>query len=201
MVTYLVLELDYPFLHISALEDVYINSALYKCFLLTYVSMEAGTYNLRSNRTECSIPVQLQLATAEDFVMEARSQMESDQAGQVFSELSDCEPDIDLSDLIWHSDQNLSPIIIDRQSAFSAGGGASVPSTSVSSTSEKAAINPKILDQLNALGQRLGSIEKSTFSNGGTKTKVELMIKKLNCQSKAKAHVPFPQCSTNVTPW
>ena len=37
MVTDLVLELDYHFLHISALEDVYINSALYKCFLLTYV--------------------------------------------------------------------------------------------------------------------------------------------------------------------
>ena len=36
METDLVLELDYPFLHISALEDVYINSALYKCFLLTY---------------------------------------------------------------------------------------------------------------------------------------------------------------------
>ena len=37
MVTDLVLELDYPFLHISALEDVYINSALYRCFLLTYL--------------------------------------------------------------------------------------------------------------------------------------------------------------------
>ena len=36
MVIDLVLELDYPFLHISALEDVYINLALYKCFLLTY---------------------------------------------------------------------------------------------------------------------------------------------------------------------
>ena len=33
---HLVLELDYPFLHISALEDVYINLALYKCFLLAY---------------------------------------------------------------------------------------------------------------------------------------------------------------------
>ena len=40
MVTDLVLELDYPFLHISALEDVYINPALYKCFLLTYLLLE-----------------------------------------------------------------------------------------------------------------------------------------------------------------
>ena len=37
MVTDLVLELDYPFLHISTFEDVYINSALYKCFFLTYL--------------------------------------------------------------------------------------------------------------------------------------------------------------------
>ena len=35
MVTDLVLELDYPFLDINVLEDVYINLALYKCFLLT----------------------------------------------------------------------------------------------------------------------------------------------------------------------
>ena len=37
MVTDLVLEVDHPFLHISALEDVYINSVLYECFLLTYL--------------------------------------------------------------------------------------------------------------------------------------------------------------------
>ena len=43
MVTHLVLELDYPFLHISALEDVYINSALYKCFLLTYLLAVVNT--------------------------------------------------------------------------------------------------------------------------------------------------------------
>ena len=39
MVINLVLELDYPFLHISTLEDVYINLALYKCFLLTYLQV------------------------------------------------------------------------------------------------------------------------------------------------------------------
>ena len=36
IVTDLVVELDYPSLHISALEDVYINLALYKCFSLTH---------------------------------------------------------------------------------------------------------------------------------------------------------------------
>ena len=114
--------------------------------------MEAGRYNLRSNRRECSIPVQLQLPIDEDFVMASKSHMESDQAGQVFYELSD----IDLADLIWHLNQNLCPIIANRQNAFAACGKASVPSTPglSPSTSEQAAINQKNLEQLNALGQQ-----------------------------------------------
>ena len=34
--------------------------------------MEASRYNLRSNRSESSIPVQLQLATDEEFVRASR---------------------------------------------------------------------------------------------------------------------------------
>ena len=68
--------------------------------------MEVNRYNLRSNRRECSIPVQLQLATDEDFMTSSRSHMESAQAGQVFSQLSDSESDIDISDFIRSLDQN-----------------------------------------------------------------------------------------------
>ena len=59
--------------------------------------MEPTRYNLRPTRRECRIPVQLQLATDEDFVTASGSRMESVQAGQVFSERSDSESDIDLS--------------------------------------------------------------------------------------------------------
>ena len=62
--------------------------------------MEASRYNLRSNRRACSIPVQLQLATDDEFLMASRGHMESAQGGQVFSELSDSELDIDISDFI-----------------------------------------------------------------------------------------------------
>ena len=119
--------------------------------------MKASRYNLRSNRRECSIPVQLQLATDKEFVTASRGHMESAQAEQVFSELSDSESDIDL---IRHLDQNLSPVVSSRQSVFAAGGTDSVPGTLGlnSSISEQAAINPKKLQQLNTLGQWLDSI-------------------------------------------
>ena len=82
------------------------------------------------------------MATDEEFVMASRGHMESAQAGQVFSELSDSESDIDL---IRHLDQNLSPVICSRQSVFAAGGKDSVPGTLGlnSSISEQAAINQK----------------------------------------------------------
>ena len=99
------------------------------------VLMEANRYNLRSNRRECSIPVQIQLATDEDFLTASRSHMESVQAGQVFSELSDSESDIDISNFIRSSDQNLSPITSDKQSASTGGGRDSVPGTSGSNSS------------------------------------------------------------------
>ena len=85
--------------------------------------MEANRYNLRTNRRERNIPVQLQLATDEDFMMASRSHIESAQARQVFSELSDSESDIDISDFIRSSDQNLSLIASGRESALTGGGG------------------------------------------------------------------------------
>ena len=163
--------------------------------------MEATRYNLRSNRRECSIPVQLQLATDDDFMTASRSHMESAQAGQVFSELSDSESDIDISDFIRRSDQNFSPVSSDKQSTLTGGGRDSVPGTlgSNSSTSDQAVINKKILQQLNALGQRLDSIEKNTLSNTGAKPKVRAQVKKVKSQSKAKTYVQLPQGSSDVT--
>ena len=56
MVTDLVLELDYSFLHISALEDVYINLALKSVsYLLTYFGY-AALYTICDGRFIYSIP-------------------------------------------------------------------------------------------------------------------------------------------------
>ena len=104
----------------------------------------------------------------------------------MFSELSDSESDIDLSDLIRHLDQNLSPVISNRQSAFVTGGGASVPGTSGSSPSisEQAAINQKILKWLNALGQRLDSTEKKRMLVPSQKS--DQRFKKQNARARLK---------------
>ena len=105
--------------------------------------MEAGRYNFRSNRRECSIPVQLQLATDDKLLTETGRRAESPQAGQVLSEFSDSESDIDLSDLIRHSDQNLSLTFVQVQSARDATGGNSIPGPSGSnpSTSDQMVMN------------------------------------------------------------
>ena len=85
--------------------------------------MELTRYNLGSTRMECRIPVQIQLATDEHFLTASGCHMETAQAKQVFSELSDSELDIDLCDLILQSDQNLSPVVSNTQSAFLQMGG------------------------------------------------------------------------------
>ena len=157
--------------------------------------MEVTRYNLRSKRRECSIPVQLQSATDDDFMTASWSLMES-----VFSELLDSESDIHISDFIRSSDQNFSPIFWDKQSALTGGGRDSAPGTSGSnsSTSDQTVINQKILQQLNALGQRLDSIEKNTLSNTGAKPKVRAQVKKVKSQNKAKTHVQLPQGSSDL---
>ena len=165
----------------------------------TLFLMEASRYNLRSNRRECSIPVQLQMATNEEFVMASRSHMESAQAGQVFSELLDSGSDIDLSDFIRSLDQ-ICPLLFLINSALTAAGGDSVPGTSGSnsSTSDQAAINPNIQQQLNALGQRLDSIEKNTIPSAGAKPKVRAQARKSKCQNKTKTYVQLPQGKLDV---
>ena len=63
-------------------------------------------YNLRSGKRECHIPIQLQLARDEEFLMESLEA--SGHAGQVFdSDQSDLSrSDIDISALLNTSDQN-----------------------------------------------------------------------------------------------
>ena len=60
---------------------------------------------MRSKKKEYSIPIQLQLASDEDFMVALRPST----SGQVFeSEHTDLsDSDIDISDLINHSNQNL----------------------------------------------------------------------------------------------
>ena len=82
--------------------------------------MEHKQYNLRSKKKECSIPIQLQLASDEDFMAALRPST----SGQVFesdhTDSSDSE--IDVSDLINHSDQNLSDPVSRDAEAFPGGG-------------------------------------------------------------------------------
>ena len=67
--------------------------------------MKDKRYNLRSKKKECSISIQLQLASDEDFMAALRPST----SGQVsYSEHTDSRvSDIDISDMVNHSDQNL----------------------------------------------------------------------------------------------
>ena len=68
--------------------------------------MEDKRYNLRSKKEECSIPIQLQLASDEDLMAALRCST----SGQVsYSEHTDSSDlDIDISGLINNSDPNFS---------------------------------------------------------------------------------------------
>ena len=59
--------------------------------------MNEGRYNLRSNRGECRIPIQLQLASDADFLMASGDGVNSSQSGHVFTDLSYSGSDIDIS--------------------------------------------------------------------------------------------------------
>ena len=65
--------------------------------------MEAR-YNLISGRRECHIPVQVQLASDEGFLMALKGSLDLSHIGQVFSEHSDSKSDIDISGLLNHSE-------------------------------------------------------------------------------------------------
>ena len=59
--------------------------------------MNEGRYNLRLNRGECCIPIQLQLASDVDFLTASGDGPASSHSGQVgFSDLSDSGSDIDI---------------------------------------------------------------------------------------------------------
>ena len=79
--------------------------------------MEDKRYNLRSKKTQSSIPIKLELASDEDFTAALRAST----SGQVFdSEHTDSsDSDIDILGLINHSDQNLSdPVCRDVEVFF-----------------------------------------------------------------------------------
>ena len=69
-------------------------------------------YNLRSKRREWCIPIQLQMAGDKDFMATLR--FSTSRMGQVsFSKHSDSgsESDIDVSDLMNHSDKIFPPVL------------------------------------------------------------------------------------------
>ena len=69
--------------------------------------MNEGRYNLRSNRGECHIPIQLQLASDAEFLTASGDKPDFSQSGQAgFTDLSHSRSDIDIDALIDHSDQN-----------------------------------------------------------------------------------------------
>ena len=74
--------------------------------------MNEGRYNLRSNRGECRILIQLQLAPDAEFLMASGDQAESSQSGQVgYTNVSDSSRyDIDVFTFIDLSDQNFPPM-------------------------------------------------------------------------------------------
>ena len=72
--------------------------------------MNEDRYNLRSNRGECCIPIQLQLASDDDFLTVSRDGPVFSQSVQKvgFTAFSDSGSDIDIDALVDHLDQNLS---------------------------------------------------------------------------------------------
>ena len=142
--------------------------------------MNEGRYNLRSNRGECRIPIQLQLASDADFLTASGDGVNSSQSGQVFTDLSDSGSDIDISGLLEHSDQNLSPIHTPSQSGVTETrqGQASQASGSNCDPTDQNYINTQILAQLGALGPRRDSMENS----------MKKSVKKTNNSSKLKKY-------------
>ena len=83
--------------------------------------MEDKRYNLRSKKKECSIPIQLQLASDEDYM----AVLIPSTSGQVFeSEHTDSsDSDIDISDFINYSAQIFSDLRSSRDAGISDGQG------------------------------------------------------------------------------
>ena len=129
--------------------------------------MEDKTYNLRSKKNECSIPIQLQLASDEDFMAALRPST----FGQVsYSEHTDSsDSDIDKSDMINNSDQNFRILLVKMWRVPLAKDGVDHSCQNDHSVSQND-INRQILAQLSNLGDHLGVIECSTSCNPYKKT-------------------------------
>ena len=158
-------------------------------------------YNLRSGRKECHIPVQVQLATDEEFLAASRGSLDP-YSGQVLSDQSDSGPDIDISGLLDISNQNLSfsdSSSVNHGAAVSGSGGPKASSSSPINVDQNM-INQQILAQLNVLGKRLNSIEKNSLQSTCRKTSDSSKIKK--SKRETKAHVPCnrDQITSMATP-
>ena len=148
--------------------------------------MEHKQYNLRSKKKDCSIPIQLQLAS-EDFMAALRPST----SGQVFeSDHTDSsDSDIDVSDLINHSDQNLSyPVNRDKEAFPGGGQGPANQEVSNDSISQND-INRQILQKLSNLGDRLAVIEGNRGHKLYKKTTDAKQIKTSNKVKRSKGAV------------
>ena len=127
--------------------------------------MMDARYNLRSGRKGCHISLQVQLATYEEYLTASQGSLDPSYSGQVFSEQSDSESDIDISRLLNHSDQNLSVVDSDNVKHGPATSGCSDPRPSGLNPVEvdQNMINQQMLAQLNVLGNRLDSMEKNSL--------------------------------------
>ena len=146
--------------------------------------MNEGRYNLRSNRGECWIPIQLQLASDADFLTASGEGPSSSQPGQVgFTDLSDSRCDIDMDVLVDHSDQNLSSDSHGFDRVHNTGKGHAPQSIgSNQSNVDQNHINTQILAQLSVFGARLDSME--TTMKSGKKTNDSSKIKKSKVKTK-----------------
>ena len=146
--------------------------------------MNEGRYNLRSNRGECRIPIQLQLVSDADFLTASGEGPSSSHSGQVdFTDLSDSGSDIDIDALVDHSDQNLSPTPHGLEGVHKAGRGHTPQSMGSNQTDvDQNHINTQILAQLTALGARLDNMESSMKT--GKKTGDSSKIKRSRVKPK-----------------
>ena len=151
--------------------------------------MKDKKYNLRSKKKECSIPIQLQLASLEDFMAALRPST----SRQVFeSDHTDSsDSDIDVSDLIHsdHSDQNLSDPASRDAEAFPGGGQGPVNHGISSDSVSQNDINRQILHQLSNLMDCLAVIEGSRGPKPYKKTSDARKIKTSNKVTHSKVAV------------
>ena len=139
--------------------------------------MNEDRYNLRSNRGECQIPIQLQLVSDADFLTASGEGPSSSHSGQVgFTDLSDSGSNIDIDALVDHSDQNLSPTPHGLEGVHKAGRGHTPQSMGSNQTDvDQNHINTEILAQLTALGARLDNMESlmKTGKKTGDSSKIK----------------------------